>query len=342
MPLESSPGNSEAEVVQTEASTPDVKPAEASTAEPKSAKGGMLEAVQAALKPAEPEKPLASDKTDPKPEEAKPDADKEKAEGEEDSDEFSEEELSHLKAKTRKRFEKLTKERGELLTKVQDLAPAAEGFQRIVKFVEDNQLAPQEVNQLFEVGASLKNAPRKAYEQIKPIWEKLDAMFGNGLPDDLRQKVAQGYMTEEDARQFARHRTDATLAEQRETQRREREQKQAEAQSHQAHVDTVKAAITGWESSHESKDPDWKLKSAAVQREIRLVLTEQGFPKSKEDAVRIADEALKTVNSEFKNILPKRQEVRPNAPADAASTRSNPAKPGSALEAVRAGLARGS
>jgi hypothetical protein len=68
-----------------------------------------------------------------------------------------------------------------------------------------------------------------------------------------------------------------------------------------------------------------------------LAVRRNGFPKTPEEAVQIANKALEEVDAEFKRYAPQRREIRPVT--DVASTRSTVA-PKTALEAAYAGLRR--
>ncbi len=313
-------------------------PAEKSEKSDKGEKGDMLSAVKAALKPKE-ESP-SSDKADPKSEPETPEAPKE-GEDEDDGEDFTEEEKSQLKAKTRRRFDQLTQNNAEMKATLEAIQPKAEQFEKIVTFVDEAGLAPGEVNSLLDVGANLKRNPRKAYEQLKPVFETLQKMFGDVLPDDLQAEVNQGRLTPDHAKTVAASRSEAAIAAQNETRLREQQARQQAAQATEAQVNTVKSKVTEWETSKSKTDPDWSLKQPDVMQAIKIALYERGqggkpLPSAAE-AVEIADKALADVNAKFARLAPRRKEVKPIT--DAASTPST-AKPATALEAARAGLAK--
>lgn len=314
-------------------------PAESSTAETKDEKGDMLAAVKAALKPKE-EKPSDSDEPGSKPEEAAadPDAKKEGAEGEADPDALTEEETAHLRPKTRKRIENLVRDRKERDDKIAAIEPKAQQFDQIRSFVDEAGLTKDEVNQGFAVMRDLKRNPLEAYQRLKPIVAQLAAMFGEGdLPEDLRQDVATGRITEQRAQELVTARSHSSLATENAKQDRERQA----AEAHRQNVDDVAGAVAAWENS-KATDPDWKLKQPRVIELVELSVirrqrTDPNWFPTKVEALKLSQDALAQVEKEMKAFAPRPRAVIPVT--DAGSTRSV-AKPTSALEAAKLALSQ--
>jgi hypothetical protein len=312
--------------------------AESSTAE-KGEKGDMLSAVKAALEPKE--KSPASDEPGSKPDELAADAKKEgDATGE--SDDLTEEDLARLKPKTRKRIETLAAEVKDRDTKLAEISPKAENFEKIQRFVDDAGLSRDDVNQGFDVMRNLKNDPLKAYEQLKPIFAQLQQIAGEVLPPDLQTEVEQGRLTEAHARELTLARSRAAVNGSRlerveTTTRAERERSEFAAT-----VNGVAEAVTAWENSTSKNDPDWKLKQPRIQELVELEIMRKQrsqpdyFP-SKDEAIAMSKKALTAVETELKRFAPQRREVKTPGP-DAGSSRSV-ATPKNMLEAVKIGLA---
>lgn len=333
----------EIEKVDTPVDTPqpDAEPAESSNAEGE--KGDLLTRVKDALDKAK-EKSPASDEPGSTPEEPPADAKKEGAE-EGKPGELTEEELARLKPKTRERIETLTRDVKDRETKIADLTPKAEKFEQIQRFVDDAGLSKDDVNTGFDVMRNLKNDPFKAYEQLRPIMDQLESIVGVRLPEDLHQAVSQGQLTEAHARELARTRSQATVTSQ-QLERTTRQQEQdRQRQESEAHVNDVASAVTEWEKTTGSKDPDWKLKQPRITELVELeVMRRQAqnpryFP-SKEEAIEISKKALERVETELKALRPTRRAVATTPSADAGSTRSTVAAPKSMLEAAKLGLKR--
>lgn len=344
---ESSPEDVKTEVIDAKApaaevkTTQDVASTESSTAEPKGEKGDMLAAVKAALAP-KAEKTPASDEqgsqSDADPAKA---AAKEGGEAGEESDDLSEEELERLRPKTRKRIENLLRGTHERDRKIAELEPAAEGFWKISRFVEDAGLSQAEVNDLFNVGRDLKLNPLKAHERLKPIFRQLEIMAGDALPEDLHEAVLVGKLTEAHAKELARTRSTAAISTAQVQRIEQRQESQAQQETVRAHVAAVSGAVSAWERQQEKSDPDWKLKQSRVTELIELSIMRRRqsdpsyFPKTNEEAVALATDALKTVNAEMKRFAPARREIK--AHPETGSPRSS-AKPSTMLEAAKQAL----
>lgn len=300
----------------------------------KGEKPSILDAVKAALKPKQPDKAPESDKPDPTSE-VKPVADGDEVEV---SDELTAEENARLKRKTRKRIDDLLQKRAEQDKVIGETQPKAERFDQITKFFVDANISREEVNQLFDVGKNLKNNPRKAYEQLQPIYRQLETMFGDVLPQDLQQQVSRGQISAEQARELVNARTGASLAEQELQRRRQADEERQTGERQQAYVTDVKTKVSEWETSKEKSDPDWKLKQPLVMQAITAELLKPGRkPPTPAEAIEIATKAVADVEKTLKSFVPRPRAVTPIT--NAASTPSKPA-PSSALEAARQGLAK--
>lgn len=302
-------------------------------------KGDVLSAVKAALKPEKESSPDSANQ-DPEKDAAAP-AEKEGGAGEDDSEDFSEEEKARLSQKAKRRFHKLAGEVTDLTKKIGDLEPQAQQFQKIVNFVQDAGLSADEMNRTFDVAKAIKQDPLRAYEMLKPVFEQLQQLVGEVIPADLQQAVNLGQITEAHARELARSRSAATLREQQLQRFEQRNTVERQHNAVKSQWDAAANATTAWENSKAKSDPEWKLKQPRVIQLIELNLLKQrqanpNYVPSVEDAVSIANQALETVNNEFKALRPKPKAVNPIT--DVASTRSE-AKPKTALEAARRALA---
>lgn len=328
----------------------DVQPAaESSTAQDD--KGSLFDAVKAALD-GQTEKPSSSD--EPGSETGKTDADataKEKgAEADEEPEDLTEDELSQLKPKTHRRIRYLTRLRhqqekalAEREATISEISPKAQQFDQIVGFVDKAGLSKDEVNDGFAVMRDLKQNPEAAYQRLKPIMAQLAQMFGEGaLPDDLRQEVATGQITEQRARELATARSRTTLAETRARVTDERTAQERAINERQALVGGVETAVNEWEASKAKADPSWKLKQPRIKEIVKAVVLERmiqqpGYFPTREEALRMSEDALKRVNDDFKAFAPRPRAVNPLV--DAGSSPSV-AKPTSAVEAARQALSQ--
>lgn len=255
-------------------------------------------------------------------------------------DEISDDELKGYKPKTRRRMEQLltrVKERDEQITALE--APAGE-YQKIEAYLESTGTTYEQCADAVEVAALLNNDPEEAYKRLAPIMQELAQKVGAVLPQDLQQSVDSGYMTQEGAREIARLRARESVSQ--EQQQRQQEQQKRQYQQTQRQLMTdMQNAVAGWEQRTASSDPDYKHKSARVQEKIELALLKAQqsgtLPQSVNDAVAIAENALKVVNDEYRKIG-KKPAV---SVVDGGSSNTAKAPPRDKYEAAEQALAAG-
>jgi hypothetical protein len=338
---ESSPtASADAGVVDTTLNTPaetavpnsDATTAASSTAETKPA-GTMLDAVKAAIAPkGESPAPKSTDQ----PAEGDPDS---KAATTED-DTLSAEEIKALSARTQQRFSKLTKNLKAASTEIESLKPKAAEFDKIDSFVRNAGLSQQDVAGTLEIAALLRSPrPQDALARLLPIVARLQEISGETLPTDLQQRVDQGYLTEADAKTLAKAQAGERLATQHVTQLTERQQADQRNSEFKTLTTSTVSSVETWEAQKAARDPDWHLKRDSVAEQVELAIERKTrelkrpwFPNS-EEAIKLSEDALKTVNERNKRFGPKTQEIRPvlNGGASPRST----AAPKNMLDVVR-------
>lgn len=332
----------ETESVETTAA-PDTANQDANSAESSNADKGeevsLLDKVKEALKPKEtPDSANPDQKSEEEPD--SPDKEDEDEPGESDDEDITDEDLTRLSKKTRKRIKHLLEVTKGQSDEIAELRPKAEQLDKVVGFIADAGLSSDEVDFIFKFGRNLKRNPAEAYKQITPVIQTLQRMFGDVLPEDLAQQVKTGKITREAAQEIVRSRTNAYLASEEAKRTAEQKAREDEARNNDAHVTRIQAAATEWEQRQEKSDPDWKRKQSDVMDAIELEfnrLARTGEQITVEKAIEIAEKAKKKVDERFKQFAPRPTEVKPIT--DVSSTTSTPA-PKTALEAAKLALAK--
>lgn len=338
------------EAIDTTGGTDETTPVSAEEGKPEAAQEDgkpkdLSEAVLSALTGQKPEQASGSKEKSEKGDSAESDkADKDgEPSGKVSDEDLSDDDLQRLNAKTKKRIKQLLGRAESLGADIERLKPAAESFERIQSFVKKAGLDYEEVNTGFEIMALMKNDPDAAYEKLKPIFITLANMVGAGaLPQDLTEKVRTGQMTEEDARELARHRARTGLTQRRVATQRQTEATAQQEQAREAQIKQTLDVITAWETQWKSTDADYAKKSERVKDKMALALTaraQTGKPVTAAEAKSFMDGILKQVNEEIKALLPQQrpQGLRPNPSSNSGRQPVAPA-PKSMLDAVKAGL----
>jgi len=221
----------------------------------------------------------------------------------------------------------------QLRKQVGTLRPDAERGQAVAAFIRASGVTPEEFAELQDVGALMKRDPAKAREALLQHLDRLDTVLGIKLPDDIRQDVDGGYLSEDRATELSQARARAAAL--------EHEVGQRDAA---AAADSMRGALEAWEMQARRTDPDMDRKLPSLMREVKLTLLERaqaGRPvRLVEDAVAIAQAAYGTTNEMWRASRPASNPV-PRAPSSAVSSVPSAApEPTTPLEVVYAALAR--
>ena len=186
----------------SDVSTPEVSSTPDTGEQPTS----MLDAVTAALHPkegdAEPPPAQTEGKDAPKP----PSKDDEPL-----SDEVSEEELRAQKPQTAKRIRQLLGKISERETQLSELRPKAEAIDQLAGFLRSSGVGVEDLNAGVEIMALIRHDPVRALEKLAPTIQFLQQFAGQVLPQDLDEKVRQGFIDEATARELAFRRNNERL-----------------------------------------------------------------------------------------------------------------------------------
>ena len=256
---------------------------------------------------------------DDKKDSKEPSEDGEKEDKVEDEfEDFSPEERANLKKATAERFDKLkglyhkSKEEKEALNaKLEEITVDADNYKQFTGFLEQNRISENEANELFNIGALMKNDPIKALELITPHYQQLLQVTGSILPPDLQQQVEQGYLTQAHAAEISRSRAMGQTTQAISREQQEHQQRLEQTRQQQETVNSIQSAITDWEKKWSSSDPDYSTKKDRVLERVELMLARASnrgeMPKTVDDAIRLAEDAKKHVEKDIRQFMPKRK-----------------------------------
>lgn len=256
-------------------------------------------------------------------------------------DEITPEELAEYKPKVRKRIEGLLSERRELREQAATLREPAEQYQKITGYMETYGLTAEDVATAFSLTAMFKHEPERAREELMKRVEMLDGVIGNKLSDDLKKKVDDGFLDEETAREISRSRAAA----QREREKREFvEQRTEQEQQRQVAAATqtaVQTAVREWQQSKMQADPEFAQKAELLETQVKAMVAQYGQPKTREQALQMADIAYERVNAMVSKFKPSAPVQQPQAKRVVQSRHvsGNPRPaPSNPLEVVKAAI----
>lgn len=212
----------------------------------------------------------------------------EEPEGEDDAEEEEDAETSDRFDK-HPRFQKLIQEKNEAKSRIEELEPLAKEAQGIRSYLDDNGLSVDEFNQGMEIMSALRNDPERALKALAPIIDQLNQVTGSQVvSEDLNQKIDEGLIDEETARETEKLRAREKLNE---AEKQRQMAKWQEAQQKQT-VERIRQTYVDWDASQQN-DPDWGMKKPLVDEWIQTSTVPVNSP---EDALRVFNDILDRVN----------------------------------------------
>lgn len=227
------------------------------------------------------------------------------------------------------RFQKVVSQKNEF-------KKDSEQYQKITSYLSTNNINAEEASTGLQIMAMMKNDPIKALEALTPYMESLRQVTGDVMPDDIRNRVDDGYMDEDAGKELARARAEANQL----RQANDRVVEQQSQQQSQQHLTHLAQTVTAWETKTRQSDPDFELKQDEIDDRVRVLVAERGRPQTDEAAIALANEAYQQVNDRFKSRVASRRPMRTASGGKLGGTPTP--EPNSLLEAVQSAMANGS
>lgn len=243
------------------------------------------------------------------------------------------------------RILRVAKEKNE--TAIKELEPKAGTYDDLTSFLGDNNLSKDDFAAMLSIASAIRNSPLEAYEMLKPIMERLEAVAGERLPPDLQQLVEAGKMDPEAAKITARTRSEAAIAKGRMEDMGRRSAESQEAQQRreaEERTDGVVKDIVAYVDTWASRDPDAEAKRPLVEQAIELELrrldAQRKSPSTPEEIRAIVDGAVKEANNVLRTFAPRPRPSAGHLPSGDSPPNAAPV-PKSSLEAAQLALSRG-
>ena len=248
----------------------------------------------------------------------------------------TEAELKKLRPETRRRFEQLLAQRNEVRQQLDSIQPELIQHRQLQGYLQQHQLAPEDVNTLLGVGASLRRGDYKAFlEGVTPYVMAAQEALGIRIGADLQRQVDEGLLDEQSARELTRTRHRAAQAEARLSDAH----REVTANQQVQHVSQIRDAVDGWEANIQRRDPDYAQMSGAVRRYAQGLLQERGTPRTPQEAVALSQAAYDEVKATFARMQPAPRPTRNSPSSIHVATGTPNAVPRNMKEAVVMALA---
>jgi hypothetical protein len=248
----------------------------------------------------------------------------------------TEAELKQLRPRTRERIEQLLAQRNEYRQNFEAVQPELEQHRQLTGYLQEHQLAPEDVNTLLGVGAALRRGDYQGFlTGVTPYVMAAQEALGLRISTDLQTQVDEGLIDENAARELTRTRHRAAQAE-----ARLQDANQVATTTQQLQqVEQIRSAVDIWEQSIQRRDPDYAQKSGAVRRYAQGLMQERGNPRDQQQAVALVQAAYDEVNAVFRRAQPAPQPTRNGPSSIHVATGTPNAEPRNLKEAVVMSLA---
>jgi hypothetical protein len=194
------------------------------------------------------------------------------------------------------------------------LKPSVDAHESVVEYCRQNGVTPEKFQKAVQLAALLENDPEQARKELEPIWNQLQGVMGEVLPTDLAEEVEAGTLSEERAKELAKLRNQQVLS----TRKQQQQQQVTQATMQQRLVQDLTTAVSSWENTVKTKNPDFqpKVDKAAPDGvyewwlvKYESLLRTKGV-QGPQDAVTLAEEAFKQVNSSVAKFAPAQKSQR--------------------------------
>lgn len=183
-----------------------------------------------------------------------------------------------------------------LLRKAKSNEQDAIRYRNVETFLRDNDLNDQEAANALKLAGLAKHSPVQAWEAIKPWVTDLLVAAGEILPDDLKQRVANGELTPDAAIEVSR----ARAAKNSVVTAREADTRRAQNSETAALATRIRTAAQSWEDNRTRKDPNFADKKQALLEKVVYLQSTEGVPNTEQGVRDQLNKAYKAVNESFR------------------------------------------
>jgi hypothetical protein len=205
------------------------------------------------------------------------------------------------------RFKELIKEKNTYKAKVAEYESDAKQYRQIQEFMQSSQLTAEEVAEGLVLLAEMKSGDAgKAYDALQKKLEALAVTAGKKLPQDIEQRIEQGYVDRETAEQLYQQQAVA----QRQAQLAQARLNQTAVENQRQQVHNIANTVAAWESATRVSDPDFDIKAELVRDRVRAKMASLGMPRTPDEALALSKGAYEEVSQMLKRAQGPKQAMR--------------------------------
>lgn len=194
----------------------------------------------------------------------------------------------------------------EVIAEKNEYKRGHEQYEKIQSSLREMRLSAEETAQGLSIMGLMKSNPQAALEALQPIINNLQQVTGQIIPNDIQQKIEDGYMDEDVGKELARTRADVQI-QKNANQQMLNEQEQMKTRSE---INSLAQSVTNWEKNVRKTDPDFDFKQDEIDDRVSALVRERGRPNNSDDAVALAQEAYDTVNKRYRSRMGVKSPIR--------------------------------
>ena len=204
------------------------------------------------------------------------------------------------------RFREVIEEKNGYKQRAESLMQVEEHFRTLQNSARASGMTEEQIAQYFELPMLMQNNPQAAYELIQGFQSDMANRYGMTMPEDIKQKVDDGYLDEETAQRLAKAEAESRMTKQMMEQR----QAEAEETAKMATAQAVSSAVNSYEQQLRNSDPDFDAKRGWLMEKLQVRKIASGLPESPEQAIEWVNQAYGEINETFKRMAPTPQPKR--------------------------------
>mgnify|MGYP003624256355 CR=1 FL=1 len=194
----------------------------------------------------------------------------------------------------------------EVIAEKNEYKRGHEQYEKIQSSLKEMKLSAEETAQGLSIMGLMKSNPQAALEALQPIINNLQQVTGQIIPNDIQQKIEDGYMDEDVGKELARTRADVQI-------QKNANQQMLNEQEHmktRSEINSLAQSVTNWEKNVRKTDPDFDFKQDEIDDRVSALVRERGRPNNSDDAVALAQEAYDTVNKRYRSRMGVKSPIR--------------------------------
>jgi len=239
------------------------------------------------------------------------------------------------------RFRELTQEHGAFKAELEQVRPLAQQYSQIVDFMAVNKLTVEDVVTGFNVMAGLKRGDPRALREIETARDRLLEISGEKLPPDLNDKLEQGLIDADTAKELARLRIGHDAA----TRTLGETEEERRSANMRALATEMQGAVGSWERDETTRNPDYPKIMPMVRDRAQTIYNARVAagrgPTTPAEAVEIVRAAYNEIHGHMlKSFGVKRDPVNTRSPTSRPAATFAQPQPKTPLEAAEQALAQ--